>query len=492
LSVRSRLVLTFATVVALLIVPALFAARGLSNLRNLAIEGREGHAQAALAMGHLKARLAELDFAVRAYVASPNAIRREATLGHVTRLESEVSRIQTAGYLDAAPPLWDELANVWVQVATIDSLMRAGEIAAATTFVTTAYDRASSETRARIDEVRVGIDARAQGDFDRARAIGVASLRLTLLAAIATIIASLLLSVWTTRHLTEPLRKLRTALANVGDGVFELPEDLPYRRNDEIGELARSFGTMSRRLAELSRLRAEFLGIASHELKTPINVIRSYGELVEEELGGDITAHQREMMKRIGEQTGVLTRQVSRLMDISRLETGKYTLEAERIKLTDLIMGVERAFEVVAMEKGVALETAVHAGAPEWLTVDVDLMRDDVLSNLVANAIKFTPAGGRVTVSARGEGGRIVIELSDTGPGIPAEHRPHIFEKYYQAERSRSIGSGLGLAIAKDMVEAHAGAIELVDQDGPGATFRVYLPADAEVPTARIGLSAGV
>jgi signal transduction histidine kinase len=236
---------------------------------------------------------------------------------------------------------------------------------------------------------------------------------------------------------------------------------------------------MSRRLAELDRLRAEFLGVASHELKTPINVIRGYTELIEEELAGELTTHQREIMQRIEEQTRVLTRQVSRLMDISRLETGSYIVEPESILLTDLILGVERTFEVVALEKGVRFNTEIDPGAPERLVVDVDLIRDEVLANLVSNALKFTPAGGTVSVRAWGDRSGVVIEVADTGPGIPPDHRSHVFDKYYQVERSRSMGSGLGLAIAKELVEVHGGTIELVDSE-QGATFRVSLPVAGE------------
>src|SRR5690606_10679299 len=119
-----------------------------------------------------------------------------------------------------------------------------------------------------------------------------------------------------------------------------------------------------RRLAELDRLRAEFLGVASHELKTPINVIRGYAELIEEELAGEITPHQREIMQRIGAQTEVLARQVSRLMDISRLETGSYRVEARLVRLRELVSGLEKGFEVVAHDKGLRLAFEVEGDAP--------------------------------------------------------------------------------------------------------------------------------
>jgi signal transduction histidine kinase len=480
LSVRNRLILTFALVGVLLVVPAVFAALGLSDLGQLAVQERARHAQAAFAVGRVEAGLALLDLSVRGYVGGLDPARRSEAFNALDSLATEVTRIENAGYVEAAPPLRDALAEVADQVASLDSLMHAGEVEVATDQVITQFVAAVDSTRVRLRGLAAGINVRAQNDFERARGIGAAALQTTLVSVMVTIVLAMLLSAWTTQALTQPLRRLRTALARVTEGDFDVPPDLPYERRDEIGELSVSFGIMSRRLAELDRLRAEFLGVASHELKTPINVIRGYTELIEEELAGEITPHQREIMQRIGEQTRVLTRQVSRLMDISRLETGSYLIELERVALRDLIMGVDRAFEIVALEKGVTLLAEVSADAPEELVVDVDLIRDEVLSNLVSNALKFTPQGGHVWVRARGEEGGVVIEVSDTGPGIPAEHRPHIFEKYYQVERSRSLGAGLGLAIAKEMVDAHGGRIELEDRDGPGSTFRVHLPVQME------------
>jgi signal transduction histidine kinase len=394
-------------------------------------------------------------------------------------LETETSRLEAADYLDAAPPLRAALAAARAEVAHIDSLVRVRRLDEATDRVEADFVAAAGVVRDRLSQLAAGIDRRAQADFDRAQSIGTAALQTTLVSLIATVAITLLISAWTTTALIHPLRRLRGALSRVTEGHFDVPEDLPYGRHDEIGELAQSFGIMSRRLAELDRLRAEFLGVASHELKTPINVIRGYTELIEEELAGELTQHQREIMQRIEEQTRVLTRQVSRLMDISRLETGSYVVEPESVLLADLIMGVERTFEVVALEKGVHFSTEIDPDAPQRLVVDVDLIRDEVLANLVSNALKFTPAGGRVSVLAWGDQRGVVIEVSDTGPGIPSEHRSHVFEKYYQVQRSRSMGSGLGLAIAKELVEVHGGSIRLVDSD-QGTTFRVWLPVAGE------------
>jgi signal transduction histidine kinase len=365
-------------------------------------------------------------------------------------------------------------------VSAIDGLMREGQLERATDRVD-AFEDATAAVRSRLQDVTTGVDLRAQADFERARNIGADTLRTTLTAVAVTIALALLLSAWTTRALTRPLRQLRNALARVTEGELDAPPDLPYGRDDEIGEVAVSFGIMARRLAELDRLRAEFLGVASHELKTPINVIRGYTELIEEELAGELTPHQREIMGRIGEQTQILARQVSRLMDISRLETGSFQLEPEEVRLADLLLGVERAFEIVAREKGVALRTEIAPDTPERLVVDMDLIRDEVLANLVSNALRFTPAGGEVSVRARGAEPGVMIEVADTGCGIPEEHRTQIFEKYYQVEPSRETGSaGLGLAIAREMVEVHGGSIHLAEEVTVGATFRVLLPLTGE------------
>jgi signal transduction histidine kinase len=428
----------------------------------------------------VEAGLAVLDLAVRGYVGSRDPSRRDQAFDQLEQLQSEAESIDKAGYQETTAALKEALASVGGEVLSLDSLMAKGEVEVATDQVLNEFVGAVDATRKSVGELAGRINDLAQEDFRQAGDIGQDALRTTLISVLVTIVLAMVLSAWTTQALTSPLRKLRSALASVAEGNFEVPTDLPYERRDEIGQLSVSFGIMSRRLAELDRLRAEFLGVASHELKTPINVIRGYTELIEEELAGEITPHQREIMQRIGEQTRVLTRQVSRLMDISRLETGSYLIELERVRLRDLILGVERAFEIVALERGITLMAEVAADAPDQLVLDVDLIRDEVLSNLVSNALKFTPEGGHVWVRARGEEGGVVIEVTDTGPGIAAEHRPHIFEKYYQVERSRSLGAGLGLAIAKEMVEAHGGRIVLVDRDGPGTTFEVHLPVQVE------------
>jgi signal transduction histidine kinase len=247
---------------------------------------------------------------------------------------------------------------------------------------------------------------------------------------------------------------------------------------------------MTQRLEDLDRLKTEFVGVASHELKTPINVIRGYTELIEEELAGDLTHHQRDILDRIAEQTRSMAKMVSRLMDISKLESGRYQMELEVVLVKDLLLGLVRGYELLADERGINLHSEILPDTPGDVEVDVDLFRGEILGNLISNALRFAPEGGEVRVLAREEAEGVLFEVADSGPGIPRKHRPHVFKKYYQAERSQAMGSGLGLAIARELVEAHGGWIKLVDasqSDLGGAVFHVWIPLRAPRPKKKTG-----
>jgi signal transduction histidine kinase len=149
----------------------------------------------------------------------------------------------------------------------------------------------------------------------------------------------------------------------------------------------------------------------------------------------------------------------------------------------------------LAEQKKVALDFRILDSAPASLVLDVDIIRDEVLGNLLSNALKFTPPGERIELTVHGEEGGVVFTVTDSGPGIPPEHRDFIFEKHYRGDRSNAVGSGLGLAIAKEMVELHGGLITLEEsEEGQGARFRVALPLtppspELEVPHASLALA---
>lgn len=479
MTVRSQLVAVFAVMATVLLFPAGYAVIRLAELRDIAVEERGRHAAASLALGRLSAGLADLDRYERSYVAAPDSALRAAVRRTMSWLHRELEYLDAARYGSATEELRRTVARTAELTVEIDSLVAGGRLVEATE----AFARLAplvEEAEERLGSLAAAVDRRAQEDFERARVIS-DSARSAILAAIGlSLVVAVLLGGWATGTLTVPLRRLTRATAGVARGDFRTPESLPYDRPDEIGALAGSFRAMTERLAELDRLKAEFIGVASHELKTPINVIRGYADLIEEELTEDLTEHQREILRGIVEQAHVMSRLVSRLMDLTRLETGRYRLEVEEVHLEDVVTGLVRAFDVLSHREGIAIVTEILPSAPRILVVDVDAIRDDVLGNLVSNALKFTPRGGEVRITAWGEehadGTGAVIEVADTGPGIPEEHRPHIFEKYYQVERSRAVGTGLGLAIAKEVVEAHGGEIRLEPPGDAGARFRIRLP----------------
>lgn len=474
MTLRTRLVASFGLMTVMLLLPALFAAVRLSELREMAVEERGKHAAAALAVGRLAAALAELDRFERSYVALGDPELRAGVKKSLRELRSEVALLASAGFPEVAASLGGAVRALEATTRDVEDLVIRGQMEEATAAFQAIGSQMGS-TRDRLAEAAKVIDERAAADFRRAEAISTAARTSTLATTLVCLFGALGLGLWTTGALAQPIRRLAAAMAEVAEGTFHAPEDLPYHRWDEIGHLATSFRAMTRQLAELDRMKAEFVGIASHELKAPINVIKGYAELIEEELAGDVTGPQKEILHAIADQTHIMARLISRLMDLSRLEAGNYRMELDEIRLGSLVTGVARSFEVVAARKGIRLRSSIeNEDLP--VVVDVDLIRDEVLGNLLSNAVKFTGSGGEVEVTARGGAGTVSIEISDTGPGIPPEHRPHVFAKYYQVERSRKIGSGLGLAIAREIVEAHGGTIELVDRSGPGATFRVVLP----------------
>lgn len=479
MKVRDRLILVFLVVMALLALPSVYALLRFGELRELAVENRVRHAEAVVALGDVQTAVSEVDRLVRSFVATPSPRLQASLSAALAELTTAAREVGEAGYARETEALVPAVDTLMAAVVGVQQMVTDGELERAT-------DRALSlgpgvaEVRRRVGEAATALDRRAERDFIRADAISRAGRDAVLFATVAALGLALLLAAWTTGALAGPLERLRRAMAEVTEGELEAPDDLPYGRRDEIGALATSFRTMTRRLAELDRLKVEFMGMASHEMQTPVNVIRGYTELIEEELAPELTDDQRDILRRIAEQTGTMSRLARRLMDISRLEAGTLGMEKEPVRVQDLLTGIERRYEILAREKGIDLQVGVLPGAPREVVVDVDLVRDEVLGNLVSNALRFTPRDGVIRVQAAGQDGGLVVEVADTGPGIPEEHRAHVFERYYRAERSRGLGTGLGLAICRRIAEAHGGWVRLVDTDAGGATFHVFLPAGGE------------
>jgi heavy metal sensor kinase len=250
-----------------------------------------------------------------------------------------------------------------------------------------------------------------------------------------------------------------------------LPVDNP---NDELGRLATIFNeTLSRLERSFDQLR-RFTADASHELRTPLTAIRSVGEVG---LGERVDASTyRDIIGSMLEETDRLTRLVDTLLVLSRADAGQAPLQRERVDLSELAQEVVTTLGVLAEEKHVSV--AVHA--PEAVEAAVDrLLVFEALVNLVDNAVKYSSEGSEVELRVQSSDRDARIDIIDHGPGIPAEHRAKIFDRFYRVDKARSRrlgGSGLGLSIAQWVIQAHGGRLELASTGPGGSTFRVTLP----------------
>jgi signal transduction histidine kinase len=295
--------------------------------------------------------------------------------------------------------------------------------------------------------------------------------------------ASLVTGIVAARSLTVPIARLRRVSARVAQG--QLDERAAPSGVLEIDELGQQFNVMADRLsgtlrmleADRDRLR-EFVADVSHELRTPIAALRMYTELQRD---GDVDeATRREFLDRSLDQIQRLDWLSTNLLDLSRIDAGIYPLDMRTGDLRDPVQAVVQALGEAAVEHGVALESTVPA-EPVELRFDRERIVQ-LMTNLIGNAIKFTPPGGAISVRLEERPSDVLIEVTDTGAGIPADELPHIFERFYRGTNTgeaRASGSGLGLAIVRSIVEMHDGRIELASEVGKGTQVRIILPRQA-------------
>ena len=269
--------------------------------------------------------------------------------------------------------------------------------------------------------------------------------------------------------MTFPLREMVGAARAMAAGDYTRRVTATSR--DEVGELARAFNTMAAELAEVDRMRRDLVANASHELRTPIGALRATLENVVD----GVEQVDRATLDNMLGQVERLGRLVEQLLDLSKLESGAVPIARSRFRAARLVEQVVREWRPRAEERGVALESAVEAS----LVLDADEERmSQVLGNLVANAIRHSPAGGRVLLRATGRDGLARLEVVDEGPGIPPQEAERVFERFYRSDEARSSadgGSGLGLAIARWIVDVHGGVIRAEQAEPRGCRMVVEL-----------------
>jgi signal transduction histidine kinase len=332
-----------------------------------------------------------------------------------------------------------------------------------------------------------GIEIELSGAYTfRASTLAQATTLLVVLAVIALGLAVVVAAVLA-RRFTTPIRRLTEAAGALSEGDLSRRVDLgpASAGSSEIAELAGQFNTMADRLEQSVEIirrdrdrSRDFLADVSHELRTPIAAIRTFVELLQEHAGDDPAA-RHEFLDASAVQLERLDWLAQNLLELSKLESG---LVEPDLRPDDLRAAVESAVEQAepsAHRRGVALRLALP-DSPVRIRHDPQRI-GQVVANLVGNALKFTPQGGRVDVELQSHPDGAELVVADTGVGIDASELPRIFERFYRgshANEARSSGSGLGLAIVKSIVDIHAGRVTVDSAVGAGTTFHVFLPRD--------------
>ncbi len=293
-----------------------------------------------------------------------------------------------------------------------------------------------------------------------------------LLALIAAGLVAVLVSLAFSRGLVAPLRRLTSASQLIASGHYA--ERVPSTGRDELGQLAISFNRMAEKLEQVEAMRRQLIGDVSHELRTPLTAIKGSMEGL---IDGVLPATP-ETFQQLHQEAGRLERLVDDLQELSRIEAGAYTLELKPLELTGLVQATLKRLRPRALERRIDLKSDLPDPLPPVLA-DADRITQ-VLTNLVGNALQYTPDHGSVTVSAVPRGDELWVSVADTGIGIPAGHLPHLFTRFYRVDKSRSRrsggGSGIGLTICKHLVEAHGGRIWAESAgEGQGSTFTFTL-----------------
>ncbi len=296
-----------------------------------------------------------------------------------------------------------------------------------------------------------------------------------LFGSVAVIFIALLLGFLLARSLTQPLQKLTEATRQVASGDLSVKVDVGSQ--DELGELAQSFNLMNQRLAQSRDARRQMTADIAHELRTPVSVILGYADGLKEK----VIPPSQETFDLIQEQAEQLEHLIEDLRTLTQAEAGEIGLAIMPANPVPLVERTVAAYEPQASRQSVELALVVKDEIPE-IKLDPDRFRQ-VLSNLLSNALQYTPEGGEITIAMEADERSVSISISDTGPGIPAEDLERIFQRFYRRDSSRSRdtgGSGLGLSIAKSLVERQGGQIVVESELGQGSRFTIIFPQQSE------------
>jgi histidine kinase len=289
----------------------------------------------------------------------------------------------------------------------------------------------------------------------------------------SAVVVALLISLLLSRGILRPLQDMMKASQRIAEGHYD--ERVVGGSADELGQLAERFNRMAEKLSQVEAMRRQLIGDVSHELRTPLTAIK--GSL--EGLVDGVLPANEETYRQIHLEADRLNRLVDDLQELSRVEAGAYELDFRPVQLAPVLATLGKRFHQQFETRGVRLDLDLPAGLPPVRADEGRLLQ--VLTNLTANALQYTPAGGTVTISTVRLDRAVQVTVRDTGIGIAPEHLPHLFDRFYRADKSRSRaaggGSGIGLTIARYLVEAQGGRIWVESEGkGKGSAFSFTLP----------------
>ncbi len=298
--------------------------------------------------------------------------------------------------------------------------------------------------------------------------------RLLLYGALIGAVIALLLGVLLSRTLTHPIRELTRATHAVSEG--DLSQQVSVRSNDELGELAQAFNKMSSELSRSINARKQMTADIAHELRTPLSLILGHAEAVHD----GVLPPTRENFEIIREEATRLEHLVNDLRILSLADAGELSISLQTVEPQRLLQEIASTYQYQAQRKNISLDLDISAS---FSNIEVDPGRiTQVLTNILDNALRHTPEGGRILLSAREMEHQIELAIQDSGPGLKKEDLGRIFDRFYRTDASRqrdgdvSSGSGLGLAIAKSIVQAHGGQLLAESETGKGLKLIITLP----------------
>lgn len=302
--------------------------------------------------------------------------------------------------------------------------------------------------------------------------------RSLVIAVLTGTLVAILLTILTSKSILQPVEALISAARRMEKG--DLSQRVEITSRGELGELARAFNAMADGLERLEQLRRNMVTDVAHELRTPLSNIRGYLEAMQDEMVNPTP----EMIDSLHEEAMVLSQLIEDLQELALAEAGQMVLQPEQIDLPQLVQKIIQALQPRIQEKNLTVETH-FPGQLGPVLADYHRL-GQVLRNLLGNAIRYTPAGGKISLEAKLREGMVEIHVRDTGLGIAPEHLPYVFERFYRVDHSRARatgGAGLGLAIVKQLVQAQGGEVGVDSQIGQGTTFIFTLPS-AQAPAS--------